>query len=543
MELRSRRVGEQHPNVDGTIDHEDDDEPLLLSDSSPSSDQVDVKIQDPKYKSEGRFGGDGKNIAVLLFLYILQGIPLGLAAAVPLILTNKHVSYKQQAEFSFAYWPFSVKLLWAPIVDSLFIKRFGRRKTWLVPVQYCIGITMLLLAQNVDFYLDSNPPNVFTLTCMFFFLNFLAATQDIAVDGWALTMLQRKNVGYASTCNSVGQTAGYFMGYVFYMILESYGIITLKDFLNFWAVVFMIATTLVAIFKHEKDQSLSEADDSEEDEPDLGILGTYMMLLKIIFLPLMPVTIAFLLTSKIGFSAADAVTGLKLIEAGVPKDKLVMLAIPLIPLQITLPWLISRYTTGPKPMDVFLKAMPARLVFGLVFAYIVYITPNFKNEDGSFPYYYYAMILIVYGLHQVTLYSMFVAIMAFFAKISDPAVGGTYMTMLNTLTNLGGNWPATLALWGVDLMTWKNCDFDPNSAKVRESNVTISESNHCDGAVEVKECEDGGGQCLVEVEGYYIESIVCVVFGFLWLIVWGWRTVKRLQDADDKEWRVVNKAN
>ena len=25
------------------------------------------------------------------------------------------MSYKQQAEFSFAYWPFSVKLLWAPI--------------------------------------------------------------------------------------------------------------------------------------------------------------------------------------------------------------------------------------------------------------------------------------------------------------------------------------------------------------------------------------------------------------------------------------------
>ena len=49
---------------------------------------------------------------------------------------------------------------------------------------------------------------------MFFFLNFLAATQDIAVDGWALTMLKRENVGYASTCNSVGQTAGYFLGSV-----------------------------------------------------------------------------------------------------------------------------------------------------------------------------------------------------------------------------------------------------------------------------------------------------------------------------------------
>ena len=71
-----------------------------------------------------------------------------------------------------------------------------------------------------------------------------------------------------------------------------------------------------------------------ENEEDLGIVGTYQMLLKILFLPLMPTTVAFLLTSKIGFSAADSVTGLKLIEAGVPKAKLAMLAVPLIPLQI-----------------------------------------------------------------------------------------------------------------------------------------------------------------------------------------------------------------
>ena len=295
MQLRTRKLD----NLDGHAEEmEDDEEPLI---------ENEVVFR----KSNSRFNGDGKNIAVLLFLYVLQGIPLGLAAAVPLILTNRHVSYKQQAEFSFAYWPFSVKLLWAPIVDSLFIKKFGRRKTWLVPVQYFIGITMFILAQNVDFYLDQDVPDVFSLTCMFFFLNFLAATQDIAVDGWALTMLQRKNVGYASTCNSVGQTAGYFLGYVFYMALESYGVLTLKDFLNFWAVIFILATTLVAIFKAENEQ--------DSDEEDLGMIGTYQMLLKIIFLPLMPVTIAFLLTSKIGFSAADSVTGLKLIEAGVPK--------------------------------------------------------------------------------------------------------------------------------------------------------------------------------------------------------------------------------
>ena len=58
---------------------------------------------------------------------------------------------------------------------------------------------------------------------------------------------------------------------------------------------------------------------------------------------------------QIGFSAADAVTGLKLIEKGVPKTQLAMLAIPMMPLQIVLPWVISKYTAGPRPLDVFVK--------------------------------------------------------------------------------------------------------------------------------------------------------------------------------------------
>ena len=59
------------------------------------------------------------------------------------------------------------------------------------------------------------------------------------------------------------------LGYVFYMALESYGVLTLKDFLNFWAVIFIIATTLVAILKSEKDVDQSD----DQDEPDLGIAG------------------------------------------------------------------------------------------------------------------------------------------------------------------------------------------------------------------------------------------------------------------------------
>lgn len=58
---------------------------------------------------------------------------------------------------------------------------------------------------------------------------------------------------------------------------------------------------------------------------------------------------------------------------------------------------------------------------------------------------------------------MFVASMAFFAKISDPAVGGTYMTFLNTIANLGGNWPTTAALYFVDALTFRKCSTDPSN--------------------------------------------------------------------------------
>lgn len=43
--------------------------------------------------------GDEKNIAFLLFLYLLQGVPLGLCSAIPMILQNRGVSYKQQVNF------------------------------------------------------------------------------------------------------------------------------------------------------------------------------------------------------------------------------------------------------------------------------------------------------------------------------------------------------------------------------------------------------------------------------------------------------------
>ena len=140
---------------------------------------------------------------------------------------------------------------------------------------------------------------------------------------------------------------------------------------------------------------------------------------------------------------------------------------------------------------------------------------------------------------------MFVSIMAFFARISDPAVGGTYMTFLNTLTNLGGNWPATLALWWVDVLTYKQCDLSfidsIKSKNMTESQLEGIQNNICHGKEQSKACEESGAKCVTEVEGYYVESFACVCLGFLWLVLWGWRTIKRLQSASESDWLVVTK--
>lgn len=103
---------------------------------------------------------------------------------------------------------------------------------------------------------------------------------------------------------------------------------------------------------------------------------------------------------QIGFSATDSVLSLKLVESGIPREKLGLMAVPLVPLQILLPLIISQFTSGPRPMDVYLRYIPFRLAFGLVAAVLVYITP-FIVYNHFIPPYYYFLLLFCYALHQV----------------------------------------------------------------------------------------------------------------------------------------------
>ena len=110
----------------------------------------------------------------------------------------------------------------------------------------------------------------------------------------SLCTLQEKNKGYAATANTVGQTAGYFVAFTGFLALQTYNICTLAQFLNFWAVVFLVTTLLVWFMKHEKP---------EKDDMVEGVVEVYQQLYCAPAAPALPFT-AFPLGRSLQLRAA-----------------------------------------------------------------------------------------------------------------------------------------------------------------------------------------------------------------------------------------------
>lgn len=130
---------------------------------------------------------DRRNFLLLVLLYFLQGIPMGLAGGSVPFLLKQHLSYGQIGVYSLASYPYSLKLLWSPIVDAVWSSRVGRRKSWILPIQVCSGLGMIWLGTHAQAMMEKAGENdgagVWGFTGWWFALVFMCATQDIAVDG------------------------------------------------------------------------------------------------------------------------------------------------------------------------------------------------------------------------------------------------------------------------------------------------------------------------------------------------------------------------
>lgn len=349
---------------------------------------------------------------------------MGLAGSIPYILAEKGTSYSEQAQFSFVSWPFSLKLLWAPIVDSIYSESFGRRKTWLVPAQFAIAFIMLAGGQHADAMLaegdDSKPADVPMLTALFFSLFFLAATQDIAVDGWALTMLARRNIGHASTTNAVGQSFGVAISFSGFLALKAKGICTLGGFMSGWSVVYFATTVVVWLGKREAATPADEVPESA--------LVVYRQMWDVLNLSAVKRLLLIMFTWKVGFAAADAIAALKLMEHGMPKEHMATVSMGMTPVMMILPMIVAspifeRYTglstAGKRPLSLCAMVYKPRLFMGVASAVFVYhVSDLFPLPEGAdVPYKVYAVLTLLSLIGAVFMTIMFVAQMAFFARV------------------------------------------------------------------------------------------------------------------------------
>ncbi|KAL7273958.1 hypothetical protein RUND412_003156 [Rhizina undulata] len=474
---------------------------------------------------------DLRNFFLLVLLYFLQGVPMGLAmGSIPFLLKSK-LSYGEIGVFTLASYPYSMKLLWSPIVDACWSRRMGRRKSWIVPIQTLSAIMLIWLGMNVDVLMEEASSKLYSFTAVFFCLVMLCATQDVAVDGWALTLLSPENLAFASTAQTVGLTAGQFLSFTVFLAFNSpdfanryfrsapqdVGLMTLSGYLTFWGWLYLAVTIGLAIFKKEEKTNTRE-----------GIVEVYKTMWRVMKEKTDVQTFIIIhLISKIGFQANDAVTNLKLLDKGFSQEDMALTVLIDFPFEIGLGYYAGKWCADFPPMKLWAWAFMGRLLAAMLAHITVLIFP----KGGVVGMGYLGVVVAEHIFSTFTSTVMFVAVSAFHAKIADPRIGGTYMTLLATVSNLGGTFPRIFVLKLVDALTVATCIPPTTSANPR------FESFSCALEGEKQRCLKQGGACVVERDGYYITNVLCVIIGVV--SFWGYikPRIDKLGRLPLKAWR------
>lgn len=146
-----------------------------------------------------------------------------------------------------------------------------------------------------------------------------------------------------------------------------------------------------------------------------------------------------------------------------------------------------------------------RLVLAFLANFLVFFAPNLSAEEENLPQTFY-MALVGYVLVGTILMTVqFVSQMAFYAQVADPRIGGTYMTLLNTISNLGSILPYQVVLFVVNQVTIETCN--------------------------------DSGSCEVWLDGFYIVNMACVFWGIAWYLYFA-KKLDWLQNLKHDKWHI-----
>lgn len=198
-------------------------------------------------------------LGLLGALYLSQGLPFGFfVQTLPVLMRDAGYSLSMIGLGSLLGMPWSLKFLWAPMVD-----RVGRRKTWIIPLQLTAAALMAAMA-----FAPPDDHGMLLVFVGFFFASLIAATQDIATDGLAVETLEPHERGLG---NGV-QVAGYRVG----MILGGGVILILFDQLgwtgSFLAMSAILLVSSIPILLHDEP----ERPHIERPETDRAVIASYL---------------------------------------------------------------------------------------------------------------------------------------------------------------------------------------------------------------------------------------------------------------------------
>ena len=136
-----------------------------------------------------------QRITMLCAMYVAQGIPWGfMATALITYLTSRGVGDEEAGELSaIILLPWTFKLIWAPLIDTMTIRSMGRRRPWIIVAELLMAVSLLGLLTLGDLTKDLR-----LLGWMFFVHNCFASLQDVATDALAVDVLPIREQGRAN---------------------------------------------------------------------------------------------------------------------------------------------------------------------------------------------------------------------------------------------------------------------------------------------------------------------------------------------------------
>jgi len=133
--------------------------------------------------------------AAVSLLSFSSGLPLGLVwIAIPTWLARIDVDIKIIGLFTLAQAPWSFKFLWSPLMDryALPFARLGQKLGWTLFWQVGLLITTLLLGG-----VATHPDAIWVIGALTLAIAFASASQDIAIDAYAVEVLRPDEQGVA----------------------------------------------------------------------------------------------------------------------------------------------------------------------------------------------------------------------------------------------------------------------------------------------------------------------------------------------------------